>query len=216
MRKGSHHSKETKEKLRLINLGKHSYKRSQKTIEKNRLASLGKNNAMYGRHHTKETIEKMKIIHLRENLSDKILKNMSESHKGKNNYFYGKHYYNEDNSFYGKHHTKKAKEKMRFAHLGEKAPNWKGGKSFEPYTPEFNRQLKELIRQRDDYKCQKCGMPEIENIEKLSIHHIDYNKENCLPNNLIALCKICNSKVNFNRDYWTEYFKKITSKKLEI
>ncbi len=85
--------------------------------------------------------------------------------------------------------------------------NWKGGKSFEPYTAEFNRQLKDLIRQRDKHKCQKCGCPEIENAEKLSIHHIDYNKNNCLPSNLIALCRRCNGAVNHNREIWEVYFK---------
>jgi len=41
------------------------------------------------------------------------------------------------------------------------------------------------------------------------IHHIDYNKLNCQSNNLICLCKKCNSKVNFNRDYWYAYFRYI-------
>jgi len=96
---------------------------------------------------------------------------------------------------------------------GKKHRNWQGGISFEPYTYEFNKQLKELIRQRDGYKCQLCGVPEIENIRKLDIHHIDYVKKNCLPNNLITLCKRCNGKVNSNRDFWEEYFKKIILEK---
>ncbi len=54
-----------------------------------------------------------------------------------------------------------------FGRTGEKHPRWLGGTSFEPYTEEFNRQLKELIRLRDNYQCQKCGCPEIENLEKL-------------------------------------------------
>ena len=43
--------------------------------------------------------------------------------------------------------------------------------------------------------------------EALTVHHIDYDKENCKENNLITLCKQCNSRVNFNRKYWTNYFK---------
>jgi len=101
---------------------------------------------------------------------------------------------------------KKMSETRKGIFAGKKNPNWRGGLSFEPYTVEFNRQLKELIRQRDGYKCQLCGMPEIENIRKLSIHHIDYVKRNCLPDNLTALCGSCNSKVNINRNFWKDYF----------
>ncbi len=90
----------------------------------------------------------------------------------------------------------------------ENNPNWQDGISNLPYTFEFNKQLKELIRHGDSYKCQLCGIPECENIKKLSIHHIDYNKENPEPNNLITLCISCNSKVNFNRSRWEGYFDK--------
>ena len=94
-------------------------------------------------------------------------------------------------------------------------PNWLGGISFEPYTTEFNKQLKELIRLRDGYKCQKCGCSEIENIRKLSIHHVDYNKKNCLPENLITLCIGCNGKVNKNRKKWIKYFQKKIKKECQ-
>lgn len=95
---------------------------------------------------------------------------------------------------------------------GSLNPNWQGGNSLHPYTYEFNKELKDLIRLRDGYKCQLCGMTELENLEKLSIHHIDYKKQNCLPSNLITLCRRCNSKVNFNR--YEEQFKKTIIKNL--
>jgi len=100
------------------------------------------------------------------------------------------------------------RKKMTRMMEGENSPSWLGGISFEPYSIEFNNQLRELIRYRDSYKCQLCGMPECENNRKLSIHHIDYNKKNSKPNNLITLCISCNSKVNFNRDKWEIYFEK--------
>jgi len=112
------------------------------------------------------------------------------------------------------------KNKLSKSHIGilkgSKNPAWKGGKSFEPYSSEFNRQLKELIRQRDNYQCQKCGCPERENIRKLSVHHVDYNKKNCLPSNLISLCASCNNEVNINREYWTKYFREILNGRLKI
>jgi len=91
---------------------------------------------------------------------------------------------------------------------GDKSPNWQGGISFEPYTPDFNKALKQSIRQRDGYKCQLCGVPEAECTKKLTNHHIDYVKANSDPSNLIALCTSCNAKVNTNRTYWTRYFQR--------
>ena len=153
---------------------------------------------MTGKHPSEETKLKMSKSHKGQNRSEESKRKQSGSREGmkfskEHNQKIGEAQKGENNSMYGR--------------LGGNAPNWQGGISFEPYTSEFNRQLKGLIRNRDGYKCQLCGMPEIENIENLTIHHIDYIKKNCLPDNLIALCRSCNSKVNFNRDYWEEYFK---------
>jgi len=89
---------------------------------------------------------------------------------------------------------------------GNNHPFWTGGESNFPYSIEFNNQLKELIRNRDGYQCQSCGVPECELDRKLDVHHIDYNKENCLPTNLISLCRSCNVKANTNREYWQNCF----------
>lgn len=113
----------------------------------------------------------------------------------------------EGNPMYGKHQTEETKEKMRKDKVGEQNPSWIDGRSFEPYTSQFNKEIKELIRQRDNYQCQKCGMPECEGDRKLDIHHIDYNKKNCKSSNLISLCRRCNGKVNCNREYWEKYFR---------
>lgn len=122
----------------------------------------------------------------------------------------------------GRIFSEEHKEKLSKAHIGKKQSletiekrirkgkkhyNWQGGKSFEKYTIQFNKELKELIRQRDGYQCQMCGMPECENMRKLHTHHIDYDKKNCLPSNLISLCTSCHMKTNYNRKYWMEYFK---------
>jgi 5-methylcytosine-specific restriction endonuclease McrA len=89
-------------------------------------------------------------------------------------------------------------------------PNWQGGKSFEPYYSNWTETLRDSIRQRDNHKCQCCGMTQEEHLEKyndkLNVHHIDYNKNNCEESNLITLCYKCHSKSNFNRDYWYSYY----------
>ena len=111
------------------------------------------------------------------NLSDKQRKRYSERVSGKNNPMHGM--------------------------SGEKSPVWKGGISFLPYPPEFNNKLKHKIRKRDDFTCQLCG---IKNYLGQAVHHIDYEKNNCDPLNLITLCISCNVKVNKNRNFWENYF----------
>ena len=93
-------------------------------------------------------------------------------------------------------------EKIRAKCQMENNPNWKGGKSFEPYPLGWNVTFKEQIRYRDGYKCQLCGKDEIENKRKLDVHHIDYNKINISLSNLISLCKSCHTRTNCNREYW--------------
>jgi len=89
---------------------------------------------------------------------------------------------------------------------GENAPGWKGGISFEIYPKEWNNKLKQLIRERDNYICQECGISDKERI--LHIHHIDYNKNNNELINLITLCNVCHAKTNWNRSKWQDYYEK--------
>jgi len=83
---------------------------------------------------------------------------------------------------------------------GEKHPNWNGGTSFEPYSVDWTETLRRSIRERDNYICRVCyqyGYP---------VHHIDYNKKNNNPDNLVTLCQSCHSKTNYDRDYWILFF----------
>jgi len=121
-----------------------------------------------------------------------------------------------NNPFYGKHHTEKTKKKLSKLRIksqlseGDKNPNWRGGTENFPYPFEFNKQLKESIRKRDNFTCQNCVMTEEEHLIvigiELHVHHIDYNKQNCKKDNLITLCNSCNSRANFNRNYWLNYY----------
>ncbi len=96
---------------------------------------------------------------------------------------------------------------------GEKNPAWLGGISFEPYGIEFNRKLKRTIRERDGC-CMLCKI-DFEDLKllkrKVHIHHINYDKQCNLPQNLITLCNKCHMKTNFDRDIWTEHFQKLLS-----
>lgn len=108
----------------------------------------------------------------------------------------------------GKHHSNETKRQYAIVRRCELNPAWQGGVSFEPYGIEFDNSLREQIRKRDDYLCQICGCRQ--NGELLSIHHIDYDKQNNYPDNLVSLCRGCHSKTNFNRTVWQASLTKVT------
>jgi len=98
------------------------------------------------------------------------------------------------------------------AMFGEANPNWKGGISIEPYCDAWkDRDFKEDIKERDGFKCQNPDCRK--NSDTLTVHHIDYNKVNCNPRNLITLCVSCNARANFNRDFWQAGYEKIIRSK---
>lgn len=84
---------------------------------------------------------------------------------------------------------------------GENSATWKGGISFEPYPPDFNNELKRRIRERDNYICGICGERDAK-----WIHHINYDKMNSCPTNLITLHNSCQTKTNYEREAWEEFF----------
>ena len=88
---------------------------------------------------------------------------------------------------------------------GENSVHWRGGKSFEPYTPDFNFEFKEYIRNREGRCCFLCGKAADENGTRLDVHHIDYDKENTTEENCVALCKKCHTDTNHTRKKWKVY-----------
>jgi hypothetical protein len=115
-----------------------------------------------------------------------------------------------NNPFYGKKHTTAIIDIIKEAASGKNNGRYIDGRSFLPYPIEFNQHLKDNIRKRDSYLCQSCGMTEEEHLiifgTNLHIHHIDYDKQNCKEDNLITVCNNCNTRANFNRSYWQEFF----------
>lgn len=98
---------------------------------------------------------------------------------------------------------------MKFR-TGNKNSNWRDGIGRLPYSFDFNEKLKLEIRERDNFTCQLCDITEEEHItvfgKVLCVHHINYNKMSCDRNKLITLCNNCNLRVNFNQEYWQDYF----------
>lgn len=107
---------------------------------------------------------------------------------------------------YSEELLKQKSDALKGKYTGEKASNWRGGISFEPYSSEFNNSLKYEIRKRDNFTCQfpNCGIKE--NGKVHDCHHINYDKKDSRSENLITLCSSCHMKTNFNREYWQNYF----------
>jgi len=88
---------------------------------------------------------------------------------------------------------------------GETHPAWKGGISYEPYCDAWqDRDYKESIKERDGCKCLN---PECRKIPcRLILHHINYNKKDCSPRNLITICQSCNGRANKNRRWHKSWY----------
>lgn len=100
-------------------------------------------------------------------------------------------------------------EKVKIS--GQNSSSWKGGISFEPYCPKFNKDLRHRIRAYFDNRCIICGKTESENATragkpwKLSCHHVEYNKQACCdgkPIHFASLCMLCHIKTNADRARW--------------
>jgi len=88
---------------------------------------------------------------------------------------------------------------------------WKGGISTEPYCINWTKEFKEYIKERDGYRCLNPYCYNSDDI--LAVHHIDYNKKNCHPSNLITVCRSCNSRANKDRDWHKAWYQAIINRR---
>lgn len=183
-----------------------------------------KSNPFKGKKHSKDSIEKMKENHigmLDKKHTEKTKLKMSKKHKGQKRPWAGRYTHKPLSKEHKKHISEGnkghivldiTKEKIRkklLGHPGIKGKDnnfWQGGISKQPYSFDFTRELKELIRKRDNYTCQICEKKQTENMIPFPVHHIDYNKKNSDSINLVTLCRTCHPRTNHNRDYWIKYF----------
>ena len=85
--------------------------------------------------------------------------------------------------------------------------NWLGGLDARAYSFSFNCSLRTKIKERDRFTCQN---PKCKGLSKLlHVHHIDYNKKNSNPNNLITVCAVCHAESGTNRSRWKRYYQNI-------
>ncbi len=70
-----------------------------------------------------------------------------------------------------------------------------------PYPPEWTKELRYRIKERDGHRCTECGAN-----KPLCVHHIDSDKQNCNEKNLITLCRRCHRKAHGKRESWSISF----------
>lgn len=159
----------------------------------------GENHHMFGKHHSEETKRKMR----------EAKKRNPSWNTGRTGVYSAEALQAMSDAATGRTHTLETRKKIGESHRGEKSPNWRGGLSLHGYPPEFNQMLRNEIKERDNYQCQQCHQTEEEAGYPLCVHHIDYDKNNNDPANLITLCNVCHSQTNFSREEWTDYFKEM-------
>lgn len=83
------------------------------------------------------------------------------------------------------------------AHVGRQAgehnPAWKGGVAQWDYAPGW-KTIARAIKDRDKWACRDCGERRTRWGSELHVHHIDGNKLNNDPLNLISLCSACHRR----------------------
>lgn len=196
---GRTHSEETKKKLSILRSGEGNgmYGKKLSAKRKEEISKFWK-----GREFSKETLKKISDGNRGKIRSEEFKKRLSESLK--------EHYKNNPSKNIGRIVSEETREKIRKANLkyrGELASNWRGGISSFPYDIDWNKWLRIEIKNRDRNKCQNPKCTKISKI--LDVHHIDYDKNNSNPNNLITLCKSCHGKTQHHRRTWKRYYKSI-------
>lgn len=182
---------------------------SEETKEKIRQALKGKKRPKKVREKISKTLSGRKVP---ESVKQKIRKATA----GENNFWYGKSLSekhkqkiskSKTNVSWGKH-SKETIKKFQELNKRESNPNWKGGIACEPYCDAWlDKDFKENIKERDGNICLNPACDGT--CDRLCLHHINYNKKDCRPSNLITICISCNGKANSNRNWHKSWYKTI-------
>jgi hypothetical protein len=91
--------------------------------------------------------------------------------------------------------SKKTREKISKSHTNGE---WNGIGTDLRYS-NWSKQLKEQIRERDNHACQACNR-KIKDGMNGRIHHVDGDKHNSIPENLVLVCIPCHALIHCTRE----------------
>lgn len=64
------------------------------------------------------------------------------------------------------------------------------------HYPQNWEAIAQVVKDAAGWRCEHCGHPhEPEAGYTLTVHHLDGNKSNCTPCNLVALCQRCHLRI---------------------
>jgi hypothetical protein len=197
---------EDPEQRRLSGLSHIGWKPSDETRKHMSESHMGDKNANYGKHPSEDTIKKISVgvskyfedpkhreessIAAKERMKDqsirdKISKSLIGKHPSEETRI--KHSILMIGNTYskGKTPSKETCKKLSVANSGENHYNWKGGISYLPYCPKFNKPLKQNVRNFFGDKCVLCERTKEENNNKdLAVHHVFTEKMACCENKI--------------------------------
>lgn len=230
---GKHPSKETREKISKAHTGKHLTAEHRTKIGRantgkyhSKESKRNMSKAHMGIRPSEETRKKLREINIGKHLSKETRKKISEANTGEKNCFHGvtgnKH------PAYGRHHSDETRNKISKAQIGKiiseesrkklsatcqgiPYDEWECFAKEQPYCPAFNEACRESNREKYSRRCFICGLPESENrtktgkIRKLSVHHIDMNKQQGCDGNRWKLIPTCISHHSMvHNDLWKD------------
>ena len=188
-------------------------KRSEEFRAKMRVAMIGKNKGKKISHKQKMAIS---LANKGKVLSDETKRKISKANKGSKRTEEVKRKMSKSHRGLipwnkGKKHTIEARKRMSKSHLTRNSGN---NTPENPYPKLFYiSDFRDMINERDGNICQNplCRR----NCEQLPLefHHIDYNKGNCVPSNIIKVCKSCNARANSDRQFWQKHYETIIANK---
>lgn len=219
--KGHTVSEKTREKLRLANGGENSA-RFGKHLSRETKAKIS--NANRGRKCTPDQLQRMSESHRGKRHTEEQKQNISKALKGRP--ISDEHRKHLSEALKGKHLSEETKRKVGAASRGRKFSEethrlwseqrtgkgnsqWRGGVKYLPYCPKFNFKRKEQVREAFGRVCAfpGCGKSEQDNQERLSVHHINFDKKaGCFGRmwNLAPLCRSCHCWTSEHR--WEAFY----------
>ena len=202
----------------------HSPESIQKMRENRKGLTAGENHPMFGKHLPVKTRQKMSVA---KKLNPNP-ENLGPVRRGKDHPMFGRKHTPESILKMKEHGKGKGKgipkSDLHCQHIsegrvgikrpemsGDKHYNWRGGISFEPYCPKFNKEFKERVRAFFGHTCQLCGHVWQKSEPKLAVHHVNYRKDACCSPEVqplfVPVCfGSCHAKTNNHRQEYEQQF----------